>query len=133
MQVGVDKGIKKSLRCGCPNGPTAREERSLSVVVDTTKKRPSTYDESGAVQLPLNEDPPFGVAPGEAHPTLQTDAFKELINKLSWALGSTYRLQYGSTHNPVRKYAQRIAKKVLADHGYPGKIAKSVDNSDPTF
>lgn len=66
---------------------------------------------------------PFGISAYETAAALQTDAFKELINKLCWAIGSTYRQPYGSVHSPVRVYALRIAKRVLKEHGYPGKIA----------
>lgn len=99
-------------------------------MVEQLSKKPPSSAEPGAYQTRLHEEYPFGVLAEGTHPALQSDAFKELINKLSWALGSTYRIQYGSVHNPVRKYAQRMAKRVLADHGYPDKIAKSVDNPD---
>lgn len=69
----------------------------------------------------------MGVAAEDTHPALQTDAFKELINKLAWVLGSTYRVPYTNSKTCARTYALRMARKVLADHGYPTKIAKSTE------
>ena len=65
----------------------------------------------------------FGISAGQTLLAFQTDSWKELVNKLSWAIGSTYRIQYGSVNNPSRKYALRIARRILMDHGYPSKIA----------
>ena len=66
----------------------------------------------------------FGIPADRTHPPLQTDAYKELVNKLAWALGSSYRVSYSSRRSPLVKYAQRIANKVFKDHGYPLSIAK---------
>lgn len=54
---------------------------------------------------------------------LQTDSFKEMVNKLAWALGSTYRVPYGNQSTLAREYALKMAQAVIRDHGYPGKIA----------
>lgn len=43
---------------------------------------------------------------------------KELVNKLSWVLGSAYKARYSGKRSPVIEYAQLIAKAVLRDHGY---------------
>lgn len=66
----------------------------------------------------------MGVSPEDAHAALQMDAFKELINKLSWVLGSTYRVSYSNKTTAARSYALRMAKTILKDHGYPRSIAK---------
>lgn len=68
-------------------------------------------------------DGPLGIPPQDTHPALQTDIFKELINKLAWALGSTYRQQYRNKTAPARVYALRMATRVIRDHGYPYQIA----------
>jgi len=65
---------------------------------------------------------PIGVPASETHLALQTDAFKELINKLAWALGSTYRTPYNNTLSPTRQLAIKVAHYVLAGQGYPSKI-----------
>ncbi len=61
--------------------------------------------------------------PEDAHPQLQQDAVKELVNKISWVLGSTYRIPYSNPKSPARDYAWRMVKTILRDHGYPKKIA----------
>jgi len=66
----------------------------------------------------------LGVVASETHAALQTDAFKELVNKLSWALGSTYRQPYSGVRSPARQYAIKMAQAIMRDHGYPSKIAK---------
>jgi len=67
---------------------------------------------------------PLGIPPEAAQPQLQQDAFKELINKFAWALGSTYRHPYANKRSPTREYARRIAARVLRDQGYPAQLAK---------
>ena len=67
-------------------------------------------------------DGAFGVPSSTTHSALQQDVFKELINKLAWALGSTYRITYSNTRSPARTYAVRMAGKILRDNGYPSKI-----------
>lgn len=70
----------------------------------------------------LIEDP-LGIPPHEAQIALQQDAVKELVNKLAWTLGSVYRVNYSNMRTPARAYAWRIAKHIIQDHGYPGKIS----------
>ena len=69
-------------------------------------------------------EPPLGIPPLDTHLALQTDCAKELVNKIAWVLGSTYRVPYANMRTDARQYAWRIVKKVLEDHGYPSKIAK---------
>jgi len=66
----------------------------------------------------------LGVPAIETHTALQTDAFKELVNKFAWVLGSTYRVPYANTRTAARQYAISIATRVVQVHGYPSKIAK---------
>lgn len=68
-------------------------------------------------------DNPLGLPPHETQIGLQTDAVKELVNKIAWVLGSTYRQPYSNMRTPARAYAWRIVKKVIEDNGYPSKIA----------
>lgn len=75
------------------------------------------------VPTPTPADAKLGVPAAFTHEALQTDAFKELINKLAWALGSTYRVPYNNTRTPARQLASRIARHVLETQGYPCKIA----------
>jgi len=77
-------------------------------------------------RLPRPEPPSaFGVPASQTHSALQTDAYKEIVNKISWCLGSVYRVPYAGKRTAVRLYAERIAQAVVRDHGYPSKIAKA--------
>jgi len=67
---------------------------------------------------------PLGIPPEEAQLALQTDVCKEMVNKIAWVLGSTYRRNYSNMRTPAREYAWRIVKQVIKDHGYPDKISK---------
>jgi len=84
------------------------------------RKEPET--ESRA--LPTSAELPLGIPPLDTHLALQTDCAKELVNKIAWVLGSTYRVPYANMKTDARQYAWRIVKKVIEDHGYPSKIAK---------
>ena len=66
----------------------------------------------------------LGVPPQQTQASLQTDSFKELINKVAWALGSTYRTPYANTRTPTRRLAVAIAKHIVTTQGYPAKIGK---------
>ena len=68
---------------------------------------------------------PLGLPPAATVVGLQTDCVKELVNKIAWTLGSTYRAPYNSMRTPARAYAWRIVKTILEDHGYPAKIKRS--------
>lgn len=72
---------------------------------------------------PPSLDDPLGIPPHEAQIALQQDVVKELVNKVAWTLGSVYRRNYSNMRTPARAYAWRIVKQVIADHGYPDKIA----------
>jgi len=71
-----------------------------------------------------DESGPLGIAPNSSDQQGQSDVFKELVNKLSWALGSVYRLPYSSSRNDVRVKAVGLASMVLHHEGYPVNISK---------
>ena len=87
--------------------------------VTAPRDRPGDQETPSWNSLP---DGAFGVLPSTTHPALQQDVFKELVNKLAWVLGSTYRVTYSNPRSPARAYALRIVKAVLRDNGYPAKI-----------
>jgi len=64
----------------------------------------------------------LGIPAAFTHPQLQQDCFKELLNKLAWVLGSTYRKPYSGVRSPARRYALEMATVVMQEHGYPMKI-----------
>jgi len=64
------------------------------------------------------------IPPEQAQLALQSDVCKEMVNKIAWVLGSTYRRSYSNMKTPARLYAWRIVKQVIKDHGYPDKISK---------
>lgn len=66
----------------------------------------------------------LGIPPHLTQPALQSDCFKELINKLSWALGSTYRAPYKNVRTPARTFALALAQICIRDQGYPRQIAQ---------
>lgn len=66
----------------------------------------------------------LGLPPHETQIALQQDVVKELVNKIAWTLGSTYRKSYNSMRMPARAYAWRLVKKIIDDHGYPEQIKK---------
>ncbi len=86
----------------------------------TQTKRPETGSRASSSSAEL----PLGIPPLDTHLALQTDCAKELVNKIAWVLGSTYRVPYANMRTDARQYAWRIVKKVIEDHGYPSKIAK---------
>lgn len=69
---------------------------------------------------PLGQEiDPFGVAGATVGPKVQSDVFKELINKLAWVLGSTYAMGYTHKDTHLKDYARMCAHAILRDHGYP--------------
>jgi len=65
---------------------------------------------------------PAGIEASETHIKLQSAAWAELVNKLSWAIGSTYRVPYRNPRVGVRVSALALAHVVLKDHGYPSHL-----------
>lgn len=51
-------------------------------------------------------------------PESQTAFFKELCNKLSWAIGSGYQKRYSGKNTDVANYARMCAQAIIRDHGY---------------
>lgn len=80
-------------------------------------QEPTSASEVGS-SLPAS----MGVPAEITHPALQTDAFKEIVNKLAWALGTTYRVPYSTPKSVCRQWALSLAKATVTHHGYPSKI-----------
>ena len=66
----------------------------------------------------------LGLPPAEVSSPWMTDVFQEMVNKLAWALGSTYRKPYSNKSSSTRKYAIKMATRAIKDNGYPEHIAK---------
>ncbi len=66
----------------------------------------------------------IGIPAHLTQPALQQDVYKELINKLSWAIGSTYRRTYTQRRSNVREAAGRLARDLITEEGYPASIGK---------
>jgi len=66
------------------------------------------------------KDVPLGVPAELAQPALQTSTYKELVNKLAWALGSSYGKPYNNMRTAARVWANSLAGQTIAKHGYPG-------------
>lgn len=77
----------------------------------------------GAPTLPEGSGP-LGIPANESIVGFQTEVFKELINKLAWAVGSTYRKQYRNRRTSARQVAIDLAKAVVIEHGYPEFMRK---------
>jgi len=64
----------------------------------------------------------LGIPATSTLPTLQSDAFKELVNKLAWVIGSTFQAPYSGNRTVCRTYARYLAADIIRDQGYPKKI-----------
>lgn len=64
----------------------------------------------------------LGIPVTESQPLLQSDCFKELVNKLAWAIGSTYEARYNNVRTPARQLAIAMAQVLVRRQGYPAKI-----------
>jgi len=89
--------------------------------VRQTLPQPASEPASSAPSL---AEEALGIPPDQAQLALQTDVCKEMVNKIAWVLGSTYRRNYSNMKTPARAYAWRIVKQVIKDQGYPEKIRK---------
>jgi len=78
----------------------------------------------GKAPIPSEGRGPLGIPAVETVVGFQTEVFKELINKLAWALGSTYRLPYSNQRTPARQLAISIAKHLVDREGYPEYMRK---------
>jgi len=66
----------------------------------------------------------LGVPPADTQDALKADHYKELINKIAWALGSAYDRDYSRINLPTRKYAHELVASIIRDHGFPRKLSK---------
>lgn len=118
-----------TLDCALPKqGGCPYHERGASVALKesipgVTKGLPRGQKETPPPELPEGA---FGIPPGTTQIQLEPDVCKELTNKLTWAIGSTYRTRYSGKRNPVRDYAWRIAQAIIKSHGFPTHIAKEL-------
>ena len=75
--------------------------------------------------LPVPQSDPYpdsthiGIPVSHTDPKLQSDVFAELVNKFSWAVGSTYRRTYNGKRSLVRNVAIKMASDFIRDQGYP--------------
>jgi len=74
-----------------------------------------TYDEGTG---------PIGIPAGNTIPAQQTEFFKELVNKISWALGTSYRVRYSSPGAEPRATALALAQRVISELGYGAHLRK---------
>lgn len=68
-------------------------------------------------------NPRLGIPASAAQAALQSDAYKELVNKLAWCLGSSYRVPYTNVRTLARRWAIELARKTFLEHGFPSSIA----------
>lgn len=68
---------------------------------------------------PLPPSSPLGIPVSCADPGLAADFYKELTNKLSWAIGSAYKRSYHSKKGPVRDFAWQLTKRIVQMQGLP--------------
>jgi hypothetical protein len=66
----------------------------------------------------------FGTTADNVSPDLQSDTFKETINKLAWAIGSTYAVPYRNPKAGARELAIDLASYLFSLHGYPKRAVK---------
>ena len=69
-------------------------------------------------------DDTLGIPAQYTVPGDQSDCFKELVNKLAWAIGSTYRKPYRGRKSLVREEAIKVATSLIGRQGYPESIKK---------
>ena len=74
---------------------------------------------------PSDDSQPLGIPAARTHPGLQTDAYKEIINKIAWAIGSSYRVPYRNARTGARYVAIGLARDLVGDHGYPRHLEKT--------
>lgn len=121
---GIEISIESVLGSGCRKAVTALRCEVQRVVSQHRLPHDGGSDVPPMAGVPAVPPGTLGIPAYLTHMALQTDAFKELVNKLCWALGSTYRLPYGNTRTDVRQYALVIAKFLITDQGYPQHIRK---------
>lgn len=104
-----------------PVQPLARS----SVTLATATRRPVIEDPNARpIVFRIPDHEPIGIPAEATHPALQTDSFKELVNKLAWALGTAYREPYRNARVGVRLMAVALASAVIHSDGYPKHLKK---------
>lgn len=82
-------------------------------------------EHSAALRVyPLQSEMPLGVSVSEVSPSVVLDVFRELTNKIAWAVGTTYQRPYNNRRCPAREMAWTVAKHIVEQHGYPANLAK---------
>ena len=77
------------------------------------------------LKLPLSiVDGSFGIPVEETQVAQQMEVYKELVNKLAWALGSTYGRPYANRTMAARQLAMSVAQRVVDEVGWPRGIEK---------
>lgn len=71
----------------------------------------------------LTSTTPIGVPSDTVDPDSRHDALKELVNKLAWAIGSTYHRSYANRRCEPRMLAITLAADILTDQGFPAHLA----------
>ncbi len=66
----------------------------------------------------------LGIPASETALGQQSDFFKELVNKMAWVLGTSYRCSYQRLDTESRLTALALANRVLSAHGYGAHLAK---------
>ena len=81
------------------------------------------------LQLPLKRAPTgepaltvLGLDGQDTQIALQSDVYKELINKLAWVVGSSYGVPYNNSRTQARATAIELAAALIQTHGWPKKI-----------
>jgi len=81
-------------------------------------------DQEKAPLVVRQPEGPLGVHGDATQLALQQDVFKELVNKLAWVLGSTYRTPYSNRHMKARQLAIKLATRLVSQEGWPRQIQK---------
>jgi len=66
----------------------------------------------------------FGIPASETQKAMEVDVYKELVNKIAWAVGSCYGRPYANKRNIARQIAVDLANKVILEKGWPVRIRK---------
>jgi len=67
----------------------------------------------------------FGIKASETNKALEVDVFKELVNKIAWALGTCYVRPYANMKCEARQIALELATAVVVKQGWPTRIRRS--------
>jgi len=67
---------------------------------------------------------PLGISSEDIDITTHSRVWRELLNKMSWVIGTVYGVPYSSTTCSARGEALVLARLLLADQGYPKSMMK---------